>query len=224
MDSLKFTYYLSVIVQLVALAFQNYGLNYTVAPEHEPLKYALKLEYYVSIIEILVYIWIGMTLSKINDITPRRYLDWVITTTILLVSTSILFIYEKQKQHGFIEKKTAEEMIVENKDTLIKISISNLLMLLFGFLGETKQIDKYTGLVLGMAFFIYGFYTIYDSFAKQSTFGVQFFTIFTIVWLLYAVAYLMKPIVKNSMYNILDLISKNAFGIYLMYRVYQVSI
>ena len=53
MDSLKFTYYLSVIVQLVALAFQNYGLNYTVAPEHEPLKYALKLEYYVSIIELL---------------------------------------------------------------------------------------------------------------------------------------------------------------------------
>ena len=126
MDSLKFTYYLSVIVQVVALAFQNYGLNYTVAPEHEPLKYALKLEYYVSIIELLVYIWIGMILSKINDITPRRYIDWVITTSILLITTAILLIYEKQKQDGFIEKKTAEEMIVENKDTLIKISIANL--------------------------------------------------------------------------------------------------
>ena len=44
MDSLKFTYYFSVIVQIIALAFQNYGLNYTVTPEHEPLKYALKLE------------------------------------------------------------------------------------------------------------------------------------------------------------------------------------
>jgi bacteriorhodopsin len=224
MDTLKLTYYFSVIVQIIALVFQNHGLNYTVSPENEPLKYALKLEYYVSIIELIVYIWIGMILSKVKDITPRRYIDWVITTTILLVSTSILFIYEKQKQDGFIERKTAEEMIIENKDTLIKISIANLLMLLFGFLGETKQINKYTGLFLGMAFFIYGFYTIYDSFAKQSVFGVQFFTIFTIVWILYAVAYLMSPIVKNSMYNILDLISKNAFGIYLMYRVSQVSI
>ena len=224
MDSLKFTYYFSVIVQIIALAFQNYGLNYTVTPEHEPLKYALKLEYYVSIIELLVYIWIGMILSKINDITPRRYIDWVITTSILLITTSILLIYEKQKQDGFIEKKSAEEMIVENEETLIKISVANLLMLLFGFLGETKRINKYAGLIVGLVFFIYGFYTIYDSFAKQTTFGVQFFAVFTIVWILYAVAYLMNPILKNSMYNILDLISKNVFGIYLMYRVYQVAV
>ena len=31
------------LVQIMTLVhFQNYGLNYTVAPEHEPLKYALK--------------------------------------------------------------------------------------------------------------------------------------------------------------------------------------
>ena len=224
MDYVKYTYFFSLLIQFIDLVIQNYGLNIEVTPEHEPLKYALKLEYYVSIIEFSVYVWIGMILSRINDITPRRYIDWVITTSILLVTTSILLIYEKQKQQGFTERQSAEEMIFANKDTLIKISIANLLMLLFGFLGETKQIGKYTGLFGGLFFFVYVFYTIYESFAKQTHFGIKFFGVFTFVWLLYALAYLMNPKLKNSMYNILDLISKNAFGIYLMHRVYEVAV
>ncbi len=224
MDYIKISYFFSLLVQFIALIIQHFGLELNVTPEHSPLKYALKLEYYVSIIEFIVYIWIGTILSKINEITPRRYIDWVITTSILLVTTSILFIYEKHKKDDFIEKQTAEEMIFENKETLVKITIANLLMLLFGFLGETRQINKYTGFAAGMSFFIYVFYTIYDTFAKHSEFGNKFFMVFTFIWFLYAVAYLMNPVIKNTMYNILDLISKNAFGIYLMYRVYQVAV
>ena len=96
MDYIKTSYFFSLLVQFIALIIQHFGLELNVTPEHSPLKYALKLEYYVSIIEFIVYIWIGTILSKINEITPRRYIDWVITTSILLVTTRILFIYEKK--------------------------------------------------------------------------------------------------------------------------------
>ena len=223
MDYVKSSYYLSVFIQFISLIIQHYGLELNVSEQHAPLKSALQLEYYVSIIEISVYIWLGMVLTKINEITPRRYLDWFITTNILLITTAILMLYEKQKEEGFIEKESAEDMINNNKDSVFKILAANTFMLCAGFLGETKKIDKYLGLFLGLGGFGFSFYTFYDTFAKHTDFGKLFFMAFTFVWLMYAVAYMMNPKIKNTMYNILDLISKNVFGVYLMYRLYTIK-
>lgn len=223
MDYVKTSYYLSVFIQFISLIIQHYGLELNVPEQHAPLKSALHLEYYVSIIEFSVYIWLGVVLTKLSEITPRRYLDWFITTNILLITTAILMLYEKQKAEGFVEKESAEEMINNNKDSILKILVANTFMLCAGFLGETKKIDKNLGLFAGLGGFGFSFYTFYDTFAKHTEFGKMFFMAFMLIWLLYAVAYMMNPTVKNVMYNILDLISKNAFGVYLMYRLYNIK-
>ena len=137
-----------------------------------------------------------------------RYIDWILTVPLQIIEFYLIL--------------SVATKIPPN--VFYKLLGASILMIVFGFLGETRQINKYTGFAAGMSFFIYVFYTIYDTFAKHSEFGNKLFMVFTFIWFLYAVAYLMNPVIKNTMYNILDLISKNAFGIYLMYRVYQVAV
>ena len=59
--------------------------------------------------------------------------------------------------------------------------------------------------------------SIYEKYAKYSTRGIALFTIFTILWALYGVAALMPYTLKNIGYNILDIFSKNFFGLFLVY-------
>ena len=73
MNYLELSYFFSVFVQLITLIIQHAGLTISVEQKHEPLKKALEWEYYVSIVEFATYLWIGTVLSKVNEITPRRY-------------------------------------------------------------------------------------------------------------------------------------------------------
>ncbi len=224
MKYLELSYYFSIFVQLVTLVIQSTGISINVEDKHEPLKKTLEWEYYVSIIEFATYIWIGSVLYKASEITPRRYLDWFITTNILLITTGILFVYEANKENGFQKIQSGTEIIAENMDTFTKILFGNNLMLIAGYLGETKRINHYAGLFIGLLFFVFQFYIMYEELAKKSSFGIDFFMVFVIIWILYAVAYTTDVETKNIMYNLLDLVSKNAFGLYLMYRLSLVSI
>ena len=109
-------------------------------------------------------------------------------------------------------------------ETFTKILAGNNLMLLAGFLGETQRIEHFTGLFVGLFFFVFQFYIMYEELAKKSNFGTDFFVGFVIIWILYAVAYMTDTETKNIMYNMLDLISKNVFGVYLLHRLTQVSL
>tara|TARA_B100000886_G_scaffold337931_1_gene299710 strand:- start:2284 stop:2958 length:675 start_codon:yes stop_codon:yes gene_type:complete len=224
MKYLERSYYFSVFVQAITLIIQHAGLNISVEQKHEPLKKALEWEYYVSIVEFATYIWIGSVLYNVDEITPRRYLDWFVTTNILLLTTGILFIYEANKENGFKKIQSGTEIVVENMDTFTKILAGNNLMLLSGFLGETKRINHFTGLFAGLFFFVFQFYIMYEELAKKSNFGIDFFVGFVIIWILYAVAYMTDSETKNIMYNLLDLVSKNAFGVYLLHRIGQVAL
>ena len=94
-------------------------------------------------------------------------------------------------------------------------------MLLFGFLGEMKKIPYFLGYVLGMVCFIISFSTIFDNFAKGQAQNEGLFGVFVFIWFLYGVAYLMSYKTKNIAYNLLDLVSKNIFGLYLLYIIQQ---
>ena len=61
---------------------------------------------------------------------------------------------------------------------------------------------------------------IYDNFAKYTTEGLRLFKYFVVVWGLYGIAALTDYDIKNASYNILDLFSKNALGIYYSYIVF----
>ena len=93
-------------------------------------------------------------------------------------------------------------------------------MLLFGFLNEIKKMDTQLAVTLGtIAFFAY-FYIIY----KQYVVGVEgtdtIFYVFFTLWSLYGVAALLPYDWKNISYNILDLFSKNFFGVFITLVLY----
>jgi hypothetical protein len=94
-------------------------------------------------------------------------------------------------------------------------------MLFFGYLGEIKTIPSLLGVFLGFIPFLIYYYIIYVNFVTQNTTGQAMFWYFVVFWSLYGVAAVLPYYVKNACYNILDLFSKNFFGVFLGYIIFS---
>ena len=224
MFTIKTSYVFSVIVQFILLLFLAYHVDMQLPKKLGVLHEAFRFEYYVSILEFLGYLVIGYMIVKKKSITVYRYGDWFLTTTMLLVSLCYLFLYRQYKTEDNTEELTNEYIFKTYQNPLQTILVSNFFMLLFGFLGELKKIPYFLGYVVGMICFIITFSTIFNNFAKGQAQNEQLFSVFMIVWLLYGCAYLMSYKTKNIAYNLLDLVSKNIFGLYLFYIIQQEKI
>lgn len=211
------SYYFSLVFQICSFLIQFYGYTLNVKNELLPLKYSLNVEFFVSIIELIVYLWIGLNLKNLLSVMNKRYLDWVITTNALMISMAILLNYYNKSIK--IKKNTLKNVIYDNIPKYIPILLFNNLMLLFGFLGEKKIIKKFYSFTIGSIFFYLSFYYLYIYFAKHSRFGRIFFYTITFIWFLYGIAHLLNDKYKNTMYNLLDLLSKNFFGIMIVYLI-----
>ena len=151
-----------------------------------------------------------------------RYTDWFITTNVLLVTLSYLFLYNNYKLEKNTTALASDEYLKDHYFNIFTtIVIFNSLMLMIGYAGETKIIPKKYGLMGGMIFFILSFYTIYNNFVKNNSENLFYLLIFIFIWLLYAVAYLFNYKEKNMAYNLLDLVSKNLFGLFILYIIYD---
>lgn len=213
--------YLSFFLSMLALSgstiFTVLGSLADYNKEQRYLKNALISETVVNVIAALTYLYFMQYLYenkiKLENITSIRYLDWVITTPLLLLSFALYSSYITNKN-----RKAGTPFEDVKFSPLIYIIILNLFMLLFGFLGETKQINKHIGFGISVLFFIVLFYFIYEDYVKGKDDSLQpLFIVFTIVWFLYGLAYYLPTIRKNIAYNILDMISKSAFGIFLWF-------
>ena len=111
----------------------------------------------------------------------------------------------------------------EYGDIFLKIFTSNTLMLIFGFLNEINFLNKYISLTFGVFFFTLSFKYIFDNFIQYNYINYITLSIFIFIWLLYAVAFLFDFHTKNIAYNLLDLISKNCFGIFLFFYLYYLN-
>jgi len=94
-------------------------------------------------------------------------------------------------------------------------------MLLFGYLGEIKKMHKYLSLVLGFIFFIITFYFIYDKYVSPQT--LWLFIAITFIWFLYGIAFILSYSKKNTMYNILDIFSKNVYSFFIVFKIMMKS-
>lgn len=142
-------------------------------------------------------------------VTPIRYLDWVVTTPLLLLSLILYLTYKHNRINTDAEDKKIDFL------PFGLIVILNFLMLLFGYLGEMKKINFNYGLILGFIFFAAMFYVLYHYYVKDNDEGLTMFIIFLSVWSLYGFSYLIKNEKKHIAYNILDMVSKGGFGIVL---------
>ena len=223
MSIIYITGVLSLIIQIITGVFDYYVLKLDIPEELSLLRELLLTEFIVQIIEGTFYLWMVLNFSKIRNITPHRYFDWVITTPTMLLTYCIFLIYLKNTQPKTNEntektnenKKGMIELIKDNWKILLPILLLNWMMLLFGYLGEMKVITMVTANILGFIPFVIYFWLIYDNFAKDFALGRQTFIVFFGLWLLYGVAAFFPYYLKNTCFNILDLFAKNFFGIFI---------
>ena len=217
------TIYLSLIVQIITTIISFNGLIIKLKKKDFVLKEILVLEGVVQLIESCFYVWVIFSIHDLNKVTPRRYIDWTFSTPIMLISTIVFMKYQEYKEKNIDKKLKMIDFFKEHKYNIAKIFIYNGLMLLFGFLGETGIIDKRIGITIGFIFFYLSFNLIYKEYAKKSELGKKLFTFLVIVWGLYGVAAMSDIKTKNISYNILDIISKNFYGLFIYYKITQIS-
>ena len=179
--------------------------------EHD-LRAAFISETAVNFIAGIVYSYITKLVFSgiitLEEVTPIRYFDWVLTTPLLLLSFVLYSNFSENKELG--TENSA------NLGPLLYIVILNLGMLLFGYLGETGKMNKKLGLFLGFLFYFGLFVSLYENYIKDSIQkNISLFYVFAFVWALYGFSYILKPFYKNVSYNVLDVVSKAGFGIYM---------
>lgn len=226
------TVYISIIIQIVTGVFNVYVMIANHGKEMILLKSILLLELIVQVVEGIFYVWMASLFSSIKNVTPKRYFDWMITTPLMLFSLCMYLEYLKEEEETKKEKKDKKDTFEnytldpiidafsKNKNVLIPIFLLNWLMLLFGYLGEIGIMNNLIAVISGFIPFIAYYIMIYDNYAKYTEFGKQLFWYFAGVWSLYGVAAVMPYYWKNISYNILDIFSKNFFGLYLAYVIW----
>jgi bacteriorhodopsin len=210
---------LSLIIQIIVLFVDIFGLTIPIQKDKLLFNQLLKMEFGVQIVELIFYVWMIFNFSSIDNITPKRYYDWIITTPIMII-TLMAYLDSRQFYDIFA-------FISANKNILIKVVLANLAMLLFGLLGEYGVIDYNIAILMGFIPFIYYFYLIYQNYInnKKPTNDKKIvFLFFFIIWSIYGLSAFFPYILKNTAYNILDLFAKNLFGVFLVYLIWTFRI
>jgi len=220
---LYYTAYISLYLQLITGAIGSLGLFIKLKPEDQILLDVLKLETIVQAVEFVFYYWLVSNFDKLpNNVTIIRYIDWNITTPLMLISTVMYMKYNTSKDKK--EDLQTEDVIKEDKENIGKVVFYNFLMLLFGVLGEMDIVSKMISFPLGFLFFYLSFKEIYDNYVGDNIINKYLFNFLFVTWSLYGVAALFNFNLKNISYNILDLISKNFYGLFIFYVIYQKSL
>ena len=236
----------SLIVQFAVGIIDYLAINIEVNPKDELLKDLLRVELFVQIIEFIFYIMLITYLTrKSQNITPYRYLDWAITTPLMLITLSAFLQHDTTTSGtgatgtgtgatgtgtgatgtGTVAAPRLVDFLAKHKGSIVKIVLLNAAMLLFGLIGEFGYMTPYMSTTLGFIPFIVNFKYIKDRFLPSSEDKLKnlLFYWFVFFWALYGVFAVMGYTVKNTGYNILDIFAKNFFGIFLAYVIWSKS-
>ena len=140
-----------------------------------------------------------------------RYIDWFLTVPLQIIEFYLILSVAKKIPQGLF----------------YKLLFASFLMILFGFLGETGQMDRNLGFVLGTAAWLYILYEIFygeasklkketDDESIRFTFDALKWIV-TIGWAIYPVGYLLEKTNMNLLYNLGDLVNKILFGLVIWY-------
>jgi hypothetical protein len=212
----------SVIVQIITGFIEIGTVAFApVSPEFNIIRQLLFLEIAVQAIEGLFYVWLLLNFTSVINVTPKRYIDWSITTPTMLITLILYLIFlERREKNEDTTGLNFIDLAVENGNTISNILILNWAMLFFGYLGEMNILSTLTGVLLGFVPFLLYYYIIYKKYAvESSSTGIKIFWYFFIFWSLYGVVALLPYHLKNGLYNILDLFAKNFFGLFLSYII-----
>jgi hypothetical protein len=219
-ETLSLSLQTSLVAQWSTLFLNFFSLSQTLPLKDAILISVLWIETIVQIIELVFYSWYAYHFHSVAEATFYRYHDWAITTPLMLLSTMVYFDYQNKPE----EVVTLESFWTEHwKDVLIVFAF-NVVMLLFGYLYERNAIGLLASQAVGFAGYAGTFYVIWDKFASKTASNALLYWFMTIVWGFYGVAAFFSPSVKNTAYNLLDVVSKNFYGLFLSYLINKKSI
>ena len=210
----------SLGVQFLVGVLDYLALNKEVEAKDEFLKDLLKVELIVQVVEFIFYVWLVFYVKRMSsNITPFRYIDWSITTPMMLITLSGFL------NHDGTKLTRLSDFLYENRGSIIKIVLLNAAMLAFGLIGEFGLLNPYMAAGLGFIPLMLNFKHIKDEFLKDTEDKAKnnIFYWFVFFWSLYGVCAVMNHTNKNTGYNILDIFSKNFLGIFLGYLVWSKS-
>ena len=172
----------------------------------QKIRHILNLETVISVVAAYFY---SVFMKKITnkeidykEINVSRYLDWAITTPVMLLVLCLVFVYNNKT------KLTAWFFLI--------VLVLNYVMLGFGYFGETKQLNKNIAWVGGSVAFIILYGLLYMTFihGKNIFDNKIIFWTFVIFWSGYGLSYYLDDETRNINYNILDLFAKCFVGIF----------
>jgi len=218
-DPIRTSLYASLTAQWSTLIINFFGLGASLSPRDEILRTILILETFVQIVELVFYTWYSTHIARVAEATFYRYHDWAVTTPLMLFSTMIYYDYKNNPD----QEITLRSFLEEHWHKVLLVFGFNLIMLGFGYAYERGVIDLATSTILGFVGFGGSFYVMWDSFASKSPENYPLYAFMFIVWALYGVAALLTSKWKNVSYNLLDVVAKNFYGVFLSYLIYQKS-
>ena len=213
------TLVISIIVQIITGIIEIGTFFVKVPTIYTIIRQLLLIELVVQVLEGSFYFWLVYNFTKVLNVTPKRYIDWFITTPTMLITLIIYLIYLTKKEENKTNELDFFTILKDNSNIIIPVVLLNWLMLLFGYLGEIRAIPVLLGVFLGFIPFLLYYYLIYVNYVTQNSSGYLLFWYFFFFWSLYGFVAVLPYYVKNSLYNILDLFAKNFFGIFLSYII-----
>jgi len=135
-----------------------------------------------------------------QDIVKTRYLDWAITTPLMLMVLINVIVHHNNQSPSI--------------QVYLVILVLNYVMLYMGYIGESKK-NNNLEFIIGSAAFLAVYGIIYFLYVrpKYNLFNYFLFFFFFIVWSFYGLVYRLDVKTKNIAYNVLDLVSKCFVGI-----------
>jgi bacteriorhodopsin len=148
-------------------------------------------------------------LNKLNDenfswasINEARYVDWAITTPLMLLALCTVLAESSGKKITFV--------------TAISILLLDWAMLFMGYLGETGKMTRLVANISGFIPFIALFTMIHIQFVGSGSALLYWY--YLVIWTLYGLVYFLPNLRKNLIYNVLDLVAKAFVGIGLWFN------
>jgi bacteriorhodopsin len=135
------------------------------------------------------------------EITQTRYVDWAITTPMMLLALCLVLSSNSGK--------------VIRLFTFLTILGLNYIMLYLGYLGEMKQMSRLTANSTGFIAFFAMFYVIFTQYVLPKFSKDNYFLYFAYlgIWTMYGVVYMFNEEYKNIAMNYLDLTAKCMVGL-----------
>lgn len=211
---------ISLVIQWISFFINLFGLVQPLPAKDFVLKEILGLETLVQGIELGFYSWYKSHIKeKVIDVTQFRYYDWMLTTPMMLFSTMGFY-----KYLTYSDEKPMRLLAFfqENSSSILFILFMNFLMLLFGYLQEIGLITIVSSTVFGFGALFTAFFSMYQNFVAVAPKQFIFFVVF-FIWSLYGIAAMFENHWKNTLYNLLDIVAKNFYGVYLSYFITTLS-